>query len=872
MSKYLNDPREDVLRTDSGVGYYLEEDKREENENGENWCKWGAKVLDLCDLPVDEYMKPMTVITEGGGGGGGGDDSGSTTTKYTLRYYVNSALTKTYSNLEEGDVLPPYNVEEEGYDVTQWADIDGNQYETMPAKNLKLYCTKTIKTFEVKYIIDNEVVSSYTANYNTTPKNVPSTTKVGYTFSGWEPSTANTKITANTEFVGSFTVNSYIVTWKINGETTTEEYNYGDTIVYPTVDVEGYTFVSWNGYQETMPDRNITITAVLTINSYVLTYNIESDGNTRLYSSASVVYNKAITQKPIPSQNGYSYTQWVSDDVYSTMPAHDVTYTTQETKNIYTLHYLADGVEVNSIDYEYLANVVKQPRYVKEGYDVTDWNGEPDTMPYNNVSATCTTTIKTFVVTIKDGNGNVIETRTVDYGTTVSDIMSDYPGYSYTGQTSVITNTTELTLTPNNYDVVVTVDGDSYTINLPYGSNIKNEVTEYLENNLTQEELRGHHVEVNVDDSATVSVGGNNVTAELVPNEYTVIINGYDNVEIAYGDTILDKLPDVEVGEGEEFVGWFNGNEQITSETVMSDENITLEPRTRTIERSVIVVVDGVSGESVNYTYGTPISEIISNVDLGEKGQDTGYTVEWTVNGIPYNTGMTVGNDNISINCEFVPNNYVLSFFNENTLISSALTPYKSIIGEYPEMAEIEGYNFVWSGEILTGTEMPSHDVNVVGSYVEESVANDFYYGFKLNSELNGSLVGIESGLTLKSLSDHDSGVAIVVPVKSVSDYGEEIEDEWMDMYEEDDDYTENWDRNYAYSIAYLIPTGKTVVSYKQGAKDAPDWAGNSSYETNYGNVTINGNEYAVVGYRNSRTGYVVSDTNAPKQIFIEIN
>ena len=32
MSKYLNDPREDVLRTDSGVGYYLEEDKREERK------------------------------------------------------------------------------------------------------------------------------------------------------------------------------------------------------------------------------------------------------------------------------------------------------------------------------------------------------------------------------------------------------------------------------------------------------------------------------------------------------------------------------------------------------------------------------------------------------------------------------------------------------------------------------------------------------------------------------------------------------------------------------------------------------------------------------------------------------------------------
>jgi hypothetical protein len=60
MSQYLNDPREDVLRSEFGGGYYLEEDNREEM-----MYKWGARVLDLCDLPVSEYMKPMTVITEG---------------------------------------------------------------------------------------------------------------------------------------------------------------------------------------------------------------------------------------------------------------------------------------------------------------------------------------------------------------------------------------------------------------------------------------------------------------------------------------------------------------------------------------------------------------------------------------------------------------------------------------------------------------------------------------------------------------------------------------------------------------------------------------------------------------------------------------
>lgn len=260
MSKYLNDPREDVLRTETGVGYYLEEDKREEKENG-NWFKWGARVLDLCDLPVEEYMKPMEVNVAGGGGGGG--DTGSTTTKYTLRYYVNRELKKTVSNLEEGDLLPEYDVSEEGYDVSEWKDTDGNSYDTMPAKDLKLYCTKTVRSYDVRFIIDNETVTAYTVNYNEYATNVPSTTKTGYTFNGWEPNVNTTKITGNTDFVGSYTVNKYTLTWSINGETTTEEYDYGETIIYPTVSVSGYTFNGWINYQETMPARNITIEAIL---------------------------------------------------------------------------------------------------------------------------------------------------------------------------------------------------------------------------------------------------------------------------------------------------------------------------------------------------------------------------------------------------------------------------------------------------------------------------------------------------------------------------------------------------------------------------------------------------------------------------------
>ena len=58
---YMNDPREMAIRPESGVT--LEQDNRVET-----MYHWGAMITDLCDLPVSEYMKPMTVIVYGSGG------------------------------------------------------------------------------------------------------------------------------------------------------------------------------------------------------------------------------------------------------------------------------------------------------------------------------------------------------------------------------------------------------------------------------------------------------------------------------------------------------------------------------------------------------------------------------------------------------------------------------------------------------------------------------------------------------------------------------------------------------------------------------------------------------------------------------------
>ena len=199
---YLNDPREMAIRPESGVT--LEEDNRYE----EMW-HWGAHVLDLCNLPVEEYMKPMTVNV-GEGGGGGGSDTGSTTPTYFLKFVLDGVTKKSF-NLEEGAPIPEVSGEREGYDFSGWADASGNTPTTMPAANLTLYGTTSIKKFTIKFSVDGEELSEYeqVINWGGKVTNIPSSAKTGYNFSGWEPAIPST-VKNNYTFVGTFTKKSYL--------------------------------------------------------------------------------------------------------------------------------------------------------------------------------------------------------------------------------------------------------------------------------------------------------------------------------------------------------------------------------------------------------------------------------------------------------------------------------------------------------------------------------------------------------------------------------------------------------------------------------------------------------------------------------------
>ena len=228
----MNDPREMVVRPESGVT--LEQDNRVEE-----MYHWGAMVVDLCDLPVEEYMKPMTVI----GLGGGGDIP---ETMYTLKFVVDG-VTVAQESLKSGDTIPfSVNGEKDGRNFLGWF-YGSTQYSEgalMPSKSLTLTAKYScnVNFIFVEDGVEREV-SAYTVNYNSKLTSIPSTTNPGFEFLGWNPSITEA-VKVHTTFKAVFESITYTVVWNgyVDGPIIAE-YKYGDALILPiSPNKEGYTF------------------------------------------------------------------------------------------------------------------------------------------------------------------------------------------------------------------------------------------------------------------------------------------------------------------------------------------------------------------------------------------------------------------------------------------------------------------------------------------------------------------------------------------------------------------------------------------------------------------------------------------------------
>lgn len=967
----MNDPREMAIRPESGVT--LEQDNRVET-----MYHWGAMVTDLCDLPVSEYMKPITVIVYGNGGGedypgttlktenvkiwftvlkNGAEENaeniwtarwewtgtfsnsiqvaavvqtdqgtynvsailndnegksyekeiteakgseaitsyksygvastetpvenvtGSTYTETVTdenikyKFEISSAETivyltlklvgaTSYTNMEMryGNEIPfdKVNIEKEGYDFLYWADSKGKEYTgtTMPAQNLTLTAKYEVKKCQVDFVfvIDGveDVISSTTVNYGSKITKFPSTSVSGYDFKGWEPPTS-TVIKGDTTFRATFEPKKYTVTW--SGYTDgplVQEYKYGEVINVPEApEKEGYTFTKWDKTIPSAVTMNIKFTAQFRINQYVITYFAEYDGNRNELSAFTKNYGTTITLPKVPTEKGYTYSGWQSEYTGTTVPAYNVEYVTVKTVNTYLLAYYDNGELIKEDEYEYLETIIPYS-YEKPGYIVSEWENLPERMPYNNVSAYCTSEIMRFTVTFMDQDGNIVkEAEGVPYGTEINTILPVAPeGYSYEFD-EVIKGQVKSGMTISLFKVVnkydVTINGE--IVSLAYGTDI----IAYVNDHYKADE--GYHIVITA--SHNTVPADNTATVEYV-FEANVWVLTYstegadENIsgseEVAFGTNILSVLPSTDK-EGYNFNGWFDGEKQLSVDDTMPNNDLTVKGNYDAKMFEVSVFDGDIKILGKPYVYKTKLSSVLNDeviVEYVNTQSANGQTVSFVLNGEPVNEEMEI-TSNLDIYVEKTPNKYLLTFMNGAETISQNLVQFGEVIN-YPIMENKteEGieYIFVWEDSSYNGKTMPAKDLIIVGNYQKKFEAPVYYGVFITSSTTADSRIFNTNDLKqyFKTVNVNDclDGEDIVIEMA--------IDPELLDPSLSDREF-EEYQSLHLYPACFLIPVDadekyEFIAVLKADNK-------RKNFVTDGVDIDIEGNKYHLYTYLN---------------------
>ena len=399
-----------------------------------------------------------------------------TINSYTLTYTVDGEEYDVATVVYGTAITPLAEPEKEGHTFSGWSEIPA----TMPASDVTISGSFTVNSYTLTYTVDGEEYDVATVVYGTAITPLAEPEKEGYTFSGWIGLPA-TMPARDVTVIGSFVTNGYTLTYVVDGEVyRTLVYEYGSTIIEEPIPAkEGYTFSGWSEIPATMPASDLTISGTFTINKYLVTFKIGDE----VIVADSLEYGATIVVPEAPEKEGYTFDGW--GKVADTVPAHDVTYESSYSVNSYALAYMVDGemVQTDSVAYGTEITLLDEP--TKEGYTFSGWSETPETMPASDLTISGTFTINKYLVTFKIGD-EVIVADSLEYGATI--VVPEAPekeGYTFDGWGEVVDTvpaydvTYEGTYTVNTYKVYYYVGEELvHTAEVAYGESIPEYVYE----------------------------------------------------------------------------------------------------------------------------------------------------------------------------------------------------------------------------------------------------------------------------------------------------------------------------------------------------------------------------------------------------------
>ncbi len=182
---------------------------------------------------------------------------------YRVQYYVDGKLYATDSITERQPIVPPTAPTKEGHTFIGWDGLP----DVMPAEDVVVNAKFDVNVYRITYKVDGKTYQTDSIAFGATIVPLTAPKKTGHTFTGWDglPETMPAK---DVEVTAKFDVNVYRLTYKVDGKThQTDSIAYGATIVPPTAPTKtGHTFTGWDGLPETMPAKDVEVTAKYSLN------------------------------------------------------------------------------------------------------------------------------------------------------------------------------------------------------------------------------------------------------------------------------------------------------------------------------------------------------------------------------------------------------------------------------------------------------------------------------------------------------------------------------------------------------------------------------------------------------------------------------
>ena len=273
-----------------------------------------------------------------------------------------------------------------GYHFVRWSDgVTDNPYVFIVNKDLQLTAEFAPNQYTMTFVQENGAENIVLTQDYATSLTAPSApVRTGFTFKGWQPEVPATIPAEDQTFTAQWERNSYTLTFMSDGATVqSSRVLYESPVTAPSDPSKvGYTFTGWSpAVAETMPAEDVTYTAQFTINQYTMTFMIGDE----VVKTVTLDFGTVIEVPEVPEKEGHTFTGW--GDVPETVPATDLTFTGEYSKNKYIIRYYVGNEIVAEDEVLYGAEVLLRES-LPEGVDgkLESWEGEIyETMPAHDI-------------------------------------------------------------------------------------------------------------------------------------------------------------------------------------------------------------------------------------------------------------------------------------------------------------------------------------------------------------------------------------------------------------------------------------------------------------------------------------------------------